>query len=931
MHARFCRAVLGVCLLGLVVQAYAQQTGPIQLVSAVPLQLLTVNGHERIQYLRVTVSNPGKPASGTVRIASVGTREVKIANGQSTVDVPFAAIAKDRETEVTLSVGGKRVGAATVTLRPVRDWTVYLLPHSHVDIGYTKVQTEVEADQVRFLDEAVAEAQRTKDYPDGARFKWNSEVMWAVDSYLRAASPEKRAAFADAVRSGAIGLDALYGNELTGLCRPEELARLTACACRTRDELNVPVDSAMISDVPGYTWGIVPVFAQSGIRYFSIGPNRSDRLGSTFSAWGDRPFYWVSPSGQEKVLCWVAAQGYSWFHGKSGSVGDKVLLYLTDLEASMYPYDVVQLRYNIGGDNGPPDRTIADTVKDWNARYASPKLRIALVRECFSDLERRYADRIPTASGDFTPYWEDGAASSARETAINRDAAERLVQAETLWSLWSPQSYPIDRFRDAWRNVILYDEHTWGAHNSVTEPDSDFVAAQWKIKRGFAVDADKESRALVDDAVQGIRSNDGPMAAVMVFNTCSFTRSQLVTLSANTPRAGDRVERDGKPVPSQRLANGDLAFVAKDVPGLGAQRYTVAPGQANAKGAAHIDGATIGNGLVTAVVDMRNGTIHSLTAACTPAELVNAASGPGLNEYLYVPGTDPKGAMRAGRATITVVDNGPLVATLAVRTGAPSVNSIVRELRVVDGLPYLSLANVIDKQKQRKKEGVHFAFPFNVPDGVVRTDLAWAVMRPEYDQMPGSCKNWITVQRWVDVSNQEYGVTWATIDAPLIELGSPTAESPWINHYDRTQTVLSYVMNNYWFTNYRDSQDGIHTFRYAILPHRLFEERLVQQFATGASQPLIVVPVKKDEADRPAPISVSPDSVTIATIKKSEDGKAIVVRLMNQSGQPVVATLTQSGGNARQMFRSDLTEHKGSAVSGGIDIPASGVVSLRLE
>ena len=65
--------------------------------------------------------------------------------------------------------------------------------------------------------------------------------------------------------------------------------------------------------------------------------------------------------------------------------------------------------------------------------------------------------------GDFTPYWEDGAGSSAHETAINRNAAERLVQAETLLAMLNPAKYPAEQFADAWRNVLLYDEHTWGA------------------------------------------------------------------------------------------------------------------------------------------------------------------------------------------------------------------------------------------------------------------------------------------------------------------------------------------------------------------------------------------------------------------------------------------------------------------------------------
>ena len=114
-------------------------------------------------------------------------------------------------------------------------------------------------------------------------------------------------------------------------------------------------------------------------------------------------------------------------------------------------------------------------VRDWNGKYAFPKLVIATTREMMQELERRYGDQLPEFSGDFTPYWEDGAASSARETALNRAAAERLVQAETLFALREPAKYPELALREAWRNVVLYDEHTWGAHCSISEPESDFT------------------------------------------------------------------------------------------------------------------------------------------------------------------------------------------------------------------------------------------------------------------------------------------------------------------------------------------------------------------------------------------------------------------------------------------------------------------------
>ena len=416
---------------------------------------------------------------------------------------------------------------------PARPWVVYILPHSHVDIGYTNVQTEIEKLQWKYLDEAVALARKTADYPPGARFKWNSEVLWAVDSYLKQATPERREDFVKAVKAGQVHLDALYGNELTGLCRPEELFRLLDCARRISKQYGVTIDAAMISDVPGWTWGIVPALAQNGVKYFSMGPNHVHRIGYTLEQWGDRPFYWVSPSGREKVLCWVAGKGYSWFHpGLQGKITkmkpDALFKYLDQLEAAKFPYDMVQLRYSIGGDNGPPDPELPDFVKKWNAEHASPKLVIATTSELFHEFERRYAGKIPEARGDFTPYWEDGAASSARETAMTRRASEALVQAETLFGMLAPRRYPAEDFYKGWRNVLLYNEHTWGAHCSISQPDSEFTKAQWKIKAAFEHNAAASTVDLRNLLLPGRLTEAASTGAVDVFNTLSWARTDLI-------------------------------------------------------------------------------------------------------------------------------------------------------------------------------------------------------------------------------------------------------------------------------------------------------------------------------------------------------------------------------------------------------------------
>lgn len=56
----------------------------------------------------------------------------------------------------------------------------------------------------------------------------------------------------------------------------------------------------------------------------------------------------------------------------------------------------------------------------------------ALDIEVFKIFEKRYNAQIPQVKGDWTPYWEDDAASTAREIRMSRAASERLTQAEAL-------------------------------------------------------------------------------------------------------------------------------------------------------------------------------------------------------------------------------------------------------------------------------------------------------------------------------------------------------------------------------------------------------------------------------------------------------------------------------------------------------------------
>ncbi len=888
------------------------------------------------QPVLASVLHIGGPAEASVAVNGAERLEHSLKSGFKVIEGLAPAVKSATSVNVDVKVAGKSLGKRTLTINPIRKWEVYLLHHSHVDIGYTHVQTDVVRMHWEYFEQVIELARKTADYPAGAQFKWNVEVLWAVDSYLKQASEEKRKEFIEAVKKGWIALDALYGNELTALCRPEELIRLVGYAQKLRQQYGVKIDSAMITDVPGYTWGIVPVLAQSGVKYFSVGPNRGHRIGYTLSEWGDKPFYWEGPSGKENILCWVAGEGYSLFH--SGRLdGGRLLKYLKRLEESKYPYDMLQVRYSIGGDNGPPDPGLSDFVKKWNEKYAYPKLIVSTASEMCREFERRYGGKIPKARGDFTPYWEDGAGSSARETALNRAAAERLVQAEALYAMLNPTGYLADEFYEAWRNVILYDEHTWGAHCSISQPDSDFTKAQWKIKQAFALDADAQSRNLLDDSLAKHRSSAKKVKAVDVFNTCSWPRTDLVVIPKHWQPAGVIVfSAKGGAVPTGRLSTGEIAFIARDIPPFAGKRFTLkTPGLLGMRvpGPTKATPPTVFNSRLTVTLDEKTGSIISLKHRDVSVDLAAGGKGIGLNDYFYVAGRDPKELQRDGPVTITVKESSLLVASLLVTSDAPGCHKLTREIRLIGGLERVDIIDTIDKKKIYKQEAVHLAFAFNVPNGVMRMDVPWGVVRPEADQLAGACKNYFTVQRWVDVSNENFGVTLATVDAPLIEVGAitndPRGGVGWIKKLEPTTTLYSYVMNNYWETNYKAGQEGPTVFRYSLRPHGKFDSAAAARFGVERSQPLIVVPVDEGAELQVPVLSVEPAEVIVTAFKPSEDGKARIVRLFNASEKNCRAKIMW-GEAPESVWLSNLAEQPVSQVKGPVELAGHEFVTLRV-
>ncbi len=58
---------------------------------------------------------------------------------------------------------------------PERPWRIFIVQHSHTDMGYTDYPSRLAADHIDFIEDALRLCDLTDSYPDDARFRWTCE------------------------------------------------------------------------------------------------------------------------------------------------------------------------------------------------------------------------------------------------------------------------------------------------------------------------------------------------------------------------------------------------------------------------------------------------------------------------------------------------------------------------------------------------------------------------------------------------------------------------------------------------------------------------------------------------------------------------------------------------------------------------------------
>ncbi|MEJ7682824.1 MAG: hypothetical protein WKG06_34185 [Segetibacter sp.] len=246
----------------------------------------------------------------------------------------------------------------------------------------------------------------------------------------------------------------------------------------------------------------------------------------------------------------------------------------------------------------------------------------------------------------------------------------------------------------------------------------------------------------------------------------------------------------------------------------------------------------------------------------------------------------------------------------------------------------------MDKKAVLQKEGIHFAFPFNIPNPQVRYNIPWGSVMNGFDQLPNGNKNWYAMQRWVDISNKEYGITLSSPDAPLFEIGGITANllgglynSPlWIRDQPPSSRIYSWVMNNHWHTNFAASQQGLVSFRYFIKthekPYNAFDANL---FGIENHKPLIAAKASGKADEKLFFIVNGNNNLFVESMKPAAEGKGVIMQLVNSGDDAVNVTISSRSKKVINIWTSNILEEKLSTMKSNLIIAGKDNLSIRVE
>jgi alpha-mannosidase len=824
---------------------------------------------------------------------------------------------------------------------------ILIMHHSHLDVGYTHLQPVALELHKDFIYQALTMLDNTADWPDISKPKWTCEVTEQVMNWIDGASQSDLNRFAKYLKEGRIGISALQFNT-TPLASSEGLARQLYFANEISKRFGIKINTANLHDATGLPWPIVDLLKDGGVQMLIMAINL--HLSGTPSP---RPavYRWKSQGGRELLV--MNGEHYTMFDqwtndytGNLDTIKNGLDRYLKHLKSINYPYDFAYLSATCAPfayDNSPPNFDLPGIVRRWNEEGRQPRLRFVTPSDILARVRQIPYSSIPVVNGDWTDFWNFGSASSAAETRLSLNTSAILRDIDLLNAFGKRNSRLDEDIKKIWKDVITYAEHTWGAYNTL-ENNNPFVTAQWNMKAFPANEGYAYSKYVIVKQIQALAGNppsSKELQGVLIINPGDtkvkyfaqipddwFLKGKRLELRLMSGAEFERSPGKGhiygpieldpfswKKIPLNQLkkAAPEIKFViASDV--IESPYYRIS---FNPK-----------TGKITSLFDkIRNWEILDQTSSYGFFQYVHEKPDPEINplrtafhvrsvenERIGITGWKPDWRAMYSSVNEKVecsIDTSGLKLTLLIRSQAEGVRDLEQRIILDLNSPVIDLSCRFIKTDNIMPEGIYFTFPLNLDSGWRGYfDTGDLPVELDAEQIQGTSKDWVTVSSFAGIFSKDKGVALYCPDAPMILFGDFNFGR---NHSSierrKYPLLLAWPINNYWETNFRGSQPGFIQLKYAFNSQDSYDPVKISSEARQVLNAPIINPIVSCSEEQGGQfINVKGEGIKVTYIKAADDGKGIIIRLLNLNPKEIISEIQLPGNSINSAWKCSTQE-----------------------
>lgn len=771
---------------------------------------------------------------------------------------------------------------------------VYLLSHSHTDIGYTDRQEKITRYHVDFIKQVIQTFQDIASgvHPEWEGFKWICENYWQVEQFLQHANEEQRELFHRYISEGKIDVSLNYLN-MTELVDDTILCKKLATGRKWADNVGFSGDSAMTADINGYSWGYPDALLDSGIQnlfscvhgHHGLPPLRRQQ----------RPFFWKTPRGR-KLFVWsgdhymlgneflLIPNTRFTYHLKDEFENNitvdqfeitkkRIFNYVKSLKEYGYSYDFAPVMISgVLTDNAPANGALMDSIRYWNKFFGDEiELQMITLNDFFK-IARSQTD-IPTFEGDWNDWWADGVGSTPAATKIYKDAQRRYHLGQKLnkkEKLGSAKEVKI-----AEDNLMMYAEHTWGYSSSILEPWNTLVNDLEYRKTGYATQAHVAASKNLDEIlatygevsiypereklfkvinphdtevseivtlliehwehIEGQYIDENNLSEIAVIDEngtkymCQAQKTaratevmalvKLATREEKILRVTWNAEKTDLPYRLDLTAGSEGIRDLKDNPQNKCNEQIVETSQFKVsfnryQGIEEIILKKTGESLLNP--HRFYGPFVGIYE-CTPVR-TNPA------EERRVMGRNRKGFFveraQAVLKNLTIDTDGALYVGILLDFELKGTLIFSIYLKLYKKIPRIKATVRVHKTSEWAPENLYLSLPFDLPETTTYIDKSGCLIRPGIDQLPGTNMEFYLTQNGIVHKDDARALFVLSEDAPLVTFGELEPHEIELsnekNQWKNKEAGFSWMMNNYWETNFKADLGGFYEFSYSL-------------------------------------------------------------------------------------------------------------------